>query len=95
MVTKPFTVVMRGNPPREAGIEARVAAGFDKLLAPYAPRRRDPRDKLGPGQLAQCAAVPLFLERMGIGLPGRVSLEHANTLAPIGQHRVKPRFTAR
>lgn len=95
MVTKLFTVVMRGNPPRGAGIETRIAAGIVELLASYAARRGEPRDEFRPGQLAQRAAAPLFPERMDIGLPGRVSLQHAGILPAIGQHSVKPRFTAR
>ena len=95
MVTKVFTVVMRGNPPREVGIEARICAGIVEFLASYASRCREPRDEFRPGQLAQRAAAPLFLERMDIGLPGRVSLQHEGILPPIGQHSVKPRFTVR
>jgi hypothetical protein len=95
MVTKLFTVVMRGNPPRGAGIETRIAAGIVEFLASYAARRREPGDEFRPGQLAQRAAAPLFLERMDVGLPGHVSLQHAVILPAIGQHSVKPRFTVR
>ena len=95
MVTKLFTAMMRGNPSREAGSETRVGAGVVEVLAAYPARRREPRDEFRPGQLAQRAAVPLFLERMDIGLPGRVSLQHAAILPAIGQHGVKPRFTVR